>query len=68
LISTFSSHLVDPSLSLCSGDHPSAAHDAHSAAQVGCSSGSADSYDGDDAQPFHHEWNAMIDHYSKVTH
>jgi hypothetical protein len=67
LISIFSSCLADPSLSLCSGDHPGAAHDTHSATQAASSSDFANSYKGDDARRFHHEWNATINHYSEAT-
>ena len=34
---------------------------------VASSSDSVDSYDGDDARRFHHEWNAAVNHYSETT-
>jgi len=60
------SYFVDLSI-FSSGDHPGAAHDAHSVAQAGSSSDSADSYNGDDARHYRHEWNAAIDRYSEAT-
>lgn len=50
-----------------SGDHLGAAHDAHSAEQAGSSSNSADSYNGNDARRYGHEWNMAIDHYFEAT-
>ena len=35
--------------------------------QAASSSDSADSYNGDDARRFRHEWNAAVDRYSKAT-
>jgi hypothetical protein len=67
LISIFSSRLADPSLSFCSGDHPGAAHDTHSAAQAGSSSDSTNSYKGDDARRFRREWNVANDRYFEAT-
>ena len=35
--------------------------------RAGSSSDSADSYNGDNARRFHHEWNTAVDRYSKAT-
>jgi hypothetical protein len=36
-------------------------------AQVASSSDSANSYNGDEARRFRHEWNAAVDHYFEAT-
>ena len=41
--------------------------DVESAASAGSSDDSSDSYNGDDARRYLHEWNAAMDRYSEVT-